>query len=123
MLPRMKAYVPSRSPCPIGRASRLLGDRWILLILREAFLGVDRFEGFVERLNISRAALTSRLGWLVDAGLMERIPADAHRANYRLTAAGQALAPTMDAMRHWGDAWLPGEASMQTVQPAARPAA
>ncbi len=106
----MKAYVPSRSPCPIGRASRLLGDRWVLLILREAFLGVDRFEGFVGRLGISRAALTSRLGWLVEAGLMERIPPEAPRATYRLTPAGEALAPTMAALRIWGDAWLPPKA-------------
>ncbi len=103
----MKTYLPSRSPCAVGRASRLLGDRWVLLILREAFLGFDRFEDFIERLDISRAALTSRLGWLVDAGVMERVPPDAKRARYRLTAAGQALRPTYDAIKAWGDEWLP----------------
>lgn len=103
----MKPYTASRSPCPIGRASRLLGDRWVLLILRDAFLGIDRFDAFIDRLGISRAALTSRLGWLVEAGLMERIPPDAARARYRLTPAGEALAPTMAAIREWGDAWLP----------------
>jgi DNA-binding HxlR family transcriptional regulator len=102
----MKPYVPSRSPCPIGRASRLLGDRWVLLILREAFLGVDRFDGFITRLGISRAALTSRLGWLVEAGLLARTPPDAPRARYTLTPAGQALAPTMDELRAWGEDWL-----------------
>jgi DNA-binding HxlR family transcriptional regulator len=103
----MKDYVPSRSPCAVGRASRLLGDRWVLLILREAFLGVERFEDFVERLAISRAALTSRLGWMVAAGVMERVPPDARRAAYRLTAAGQALAPTYAAIKAWGEEWLP----------------
>ena len=103
----MKDYVPSRSPCPVGRASRLLGDRWVLLILREAFLGVERFEDFIERLDISRAALTSRLGWMVDAGVLERVPPDARRAAYRLTDAGHALAPTYAAIKAWGEAWLP----------------
>lgn len=103
----MKSYIPSRSPCPVGRASRLLGDRWVLLILREAFLGVERFEDFVTRLDISRAALTSRLGWMVDAGVMDRVPPDARRAAYRLTDAGRALAPTYTAIKAWGEEWLP----------------
>jgi DNA-binding HxlR family transcriptional regulator len=103
----MKGYVPSRSPCPIGRASRLLGDRWIILILREAFLGVDRFDGFVDRLKINRAALTSRLEWLVQAGLMRREPADSKRGRYVLTESGRALAPTYGAIRDWATEWLP----------------
>ncbi|MBO9697079.1 MAG: helix-turn-helix transcriptional regulator [Sphingopyxis sp.] len=103
----MKDYVPSRSPCAVGRASRLLGDRWVLLILREAFLGIDRFEDFLGRLDISRAALTSRLGWMVEAGVLERIPPEGKRALYRLTASGQALRPTYDAIKAWGDEWLP----------------
>lgn len=103
----MKAYTPSRSPCAVGRASRILGDRWVLLILREAFLGVERFEDFIDRLAISRAALTSRLGWMVDAGILERDPPGARRAVYRLTDAGRALQPTYQAIKAWGDAWLP----------------
>ncbi|PAX06796.1 winged helix-turn-helix transcriptional regulator [Sphingomonas lenta] len=100
-------YVPSRSPCPIGRASRVLGDRWVLLILREAFLGVDRFDGFLGRLDISRATLTARLGSMVEAGVLERVPPRAKYARYRLTDAGRALQPVVEAMRDWGDAWLP----------------
>jgi DNA-binding HxlR family transcriptional regulator len=103
----VKSYVPSRSPCPVGRASRVLGDRWVILILREAFLGVDRFDGFMERLGISRATLSARLGWMVDAGVLERVPPAAKYARYRLTEAGRALAPVVDALRDWGDAWLP----------------
>lgn len=102
----MKEYVASRSPCPIGRASRLLGDRWVILILREAFLGVDRFDGFVERLGISRAALTSRLDWLVKAGLLARDPPGARRGRYVLTESGRDLAPTFAAMRDWAATWL-----------------
>ena len=103
----MKDYVPSRSPCAVGRASRLLGDRWVLLILREAFLGIDRFEDFLGRLDISRAALTSRLGWMVAAGVLERVPPEGKRALYRLTPAGEALRPAYDAIKAWGDIWLP----------------
>jgi DNA-binding HxlR family transcriptional regulator len=103
----MKNFTPSRSPCPVGRASRLLGDRWVLLILREAFLGVDRFDDFTRRLDISRAALTSRLGWMVEAGVLHRDPPDAKRARYRLTPAGDALRPTYDAIKAWGDVWMP----------------
>lgn len=97
----MKQYEPSRSPCPIGRASRILGDRWVLLILREAFLGADRFEVFIERLPISRAALTSRLAMLIDAGLMQRHPPDAKRASYRLTTAGNELQPLYQEIARW----------------------
>ena len=104
----MKGYAPSRSPCPIGRASRLLGDRWVILVLREAFLGVDRFDGFVNRLGINRAALTSRLEWLVEAGLIAREPPDAKRGRYIVTESGRALMPTFAAMREWATTWLPG---------------
>lgn len=102
----MKSFTPSRSPCPIGRASRIVGDRWALLILREAFLGAERFEQFLDRLDISRAALTSRLGILVAAGVFERVPPEGKRAAYRLTDAGRDLQPTIEALRAWGDAWL-----------------
>jgi DNA-binding HxlR family transcriptional regulator len=96
----------SRSPCPIGRASRILGDRWVILILREAFLGATRFEEFLPNTGINRAALTSRLAAMVEHGILERDPPGGRRAQYRLTAAGRALAPLMTAMREWSDEWL-----------------
>lgn len=102
----MRHFKPSRSPCPVGRASRILGDRWVILILREAFLGATRFEEFLPNTGINRAALTSRLAALVDHGILERHPADARRAAYRLTPAGRDLAPLMAAMADWGDKWL-----------------
>lgn len=103
----MKTFVSSRSLCPVGRASRVLGDRWVLLILREAMLGVTRFDDFLTRTGTNRAALTSRLAILTEAGLMERVPPDARRADYRLTDAGRALEPTMVALREWADRHLP----------------
>lgn len=97
----MKSYQPSRAPCPIGRAARLLGDRWTILILREAFLGVDRFDDFVDRLSINRAALTSRLQILQDAGLIERDPPTGKRARYALTDSGRDLVPLFGEMAKW----------------------
>lgn len=102
----MKQFRPSRSPCPVGRASRILGDRWVLLILREAFLGATRFEEFLPNTGINRAALASRLAALVQFGIMERVPPEGHRAEYRLTAAGAELQATMGAIREWGNKWL-----------------
>lgn len=104
----MTAFQPSRSPCPIGRAARVLGDRWALLILREAMMGVETFAVFQRRLAIPRAALVSRLRWLIEAGVMVRVPPEGRRATYCLTEAGRDLFPTLMAMRQWGDRWLFG---------------
>jgi DNA-binding HxlR family transcriptional regulator len=102
----MTAYTPSRAPCPIGRAARILGDRWAILILREAFLGVDRFDLFLDRLKISRAALSDRLAMLVAAGVLMRDPPSGKRAVYRLTESGKDLSETLAALKNWGDRWL-----------------
>ncbi len=106
MLTPVKTHRPSRSPCPIGRASSIIGDRWAILILREAFLGITRFDDFLKRLRISRAALTSRLKLLADAGVIHRDPPKGKRADYRLTDAGKDLFTTITALRQWGDRWL-----------------
>ncbi len=78
----------------------------MLLILREAFLGADRFEQFVDRLGINRAALTSRLAILLDAGLLEREPPEGKRARYVLTDSAQALIPLYREMAEWGSEHL-----------------
>ncbi|MEM8723999.1 MAG: helix-turn-helix domain-containing protein [Pseudomonadota bacterium] len=114
----MKSYRPSCSPCPIGRASRLLGDRWVLLILREAFLGADRFEQFVDRLGINRAALTSRLTILQEAGLIEREPPEGKRARYVLTDSAKALVPLYREMAEWGSEHLFDEGEPRGAWPA-----
>jgi DNA-binding HxlR family transcriptional regulator len=78
-----------------------------MLILREALLGVDRFEDFYSRLDINRAALSSRLALLVEAGLLSREPPAAKRATYRLTAAGEDLRGIFRDLAAWGTAHLP----------------
>jgi DNA-binding HxlR family transcriptional regulator len=89
--------------CSLAKALEIVGERWSLLIVRDAFLGVTRFSDFRRRLDISRAVLTQRLGSLVDAGVLERRTDSGHEA-YALTPAGEALWPAVHALMTWGDA-------------------
>ena len=97
--------------CSIAQSLELVGEWWTLLILRDAFLGVRRFEDFVERLGISRNVLTIRLDNLVAAGILERRAYDEGRGryDYLLTDKGRALWPVMTALRQWGDEWIYGD--------------
>jgi DNA-binding HxlR family transcriptional regulator len=90
----------------VGRALELVGERWTLLILREAFFGVRRFGQLARNLNIPRPTLSSRLRTLADAGLLERVlyAQDPDRHEYRLTNAGRDLFPAIVALMRWGDA-------------------
>ena len=89
--------------CSLARALEIVGERWSLLIIRDAFFGVRRFTDFARRLDISKAVLTQRLSDLVDAGVLERV-AHGGRDEYVLTDAGVALWPTILALTRWGDA-------------------
>jgi DNA-binding HxlR family transcriptional regulator len=91
--------------CPIGRASSLLGDRWILLILREATLGVTRFDVFRDHLGIADNILSTRLRRLVDNGILVKAPyrdGRRQRQEYRLTEAGADLWLVLRALGDWG---------------------
>jgi DNA-binding HxlR family transcriptional regulator len=94
----------------MARASELLGDRWSLLILREAFYGVTRFEDLRADLDAPRAVLSERLARLVDAGIITRDPyrepGRRLRHEYRLTAKGRELALVLLALMQWGDQYL-----------------
>jgi DNA-binding HxlR family transcriptional regulator len=92
-------------PCPVGRAIDVLGDRWTLLILRNATLGVTRFEGFRAELGIADNILSNRLARLVDAGVLVRVPyRDRRRTRheYRLTTAGADALDVLHALAGWG---------------------
>jgi len=92
--------------CSIARPASLLGDRWTLVILRQAFSRTRRFEDFQAQLGISRSLLADRLGKLVDAGILRREPykdAVRTREEYRLTEKGLDLYPVLMALREWGD--------------------
>ena len=96
--------------CSIAQSLEIVGEWWTLLILRDCFLGVRRFDDFVERLGISRNVLTDRLDKLVDAGVLERRIYDQarNRSDYVLTDKGRALWPVLTTLREWGDEWILG---------------
>jgi DNA-binding HxlR family transcriptional regulator len=93
-----------------GRTLALLGEKWTLLILREAFFGVRRYGQLARNLGISRPTLSARLRTLVDAGLLKRVryATEPDRFEYRLTRAGIDLFPAIVALMRWGDAHLAG---------------
>ena len=91
--------------CSVAQCLEVVGEWWSMLIVRDAFLGVRRFDQFQERLGISRNILQQRLGRLVEAGVFERVAYSEHppRYEYRLTRKGRDLWPVLTAMRQWGD--------------------
>jgi DNA-binding HxlR family transcriptional regulator len=97
--------------CPIAQSLEVIGEWWTLLIIRDAFFGVTRFDEFQENLGIARNILASRLDTLVAAGVMERQCYDEGRGryDYLLTDKGRALWPVIVTLRQWGDAWILGE--------------
>lgn len=99
-----------RESCSIARAVGVIGDRWTLLILRDCFLRVRRFEAFQESLGITRHLLADRLRKLVKAGVLRKAPYDSsgRRFEYRLTAKGLDLYPVLMALVHWGDSHRAG---------------
>jgi DNA-binding HxlR family transcriptional regulator len=97
--------------CSIARTLAVVGDRWTLLILRDAFLGTRRFEAFQASLRISRHRLTDRLGRLVRHGVMRRERYQDHppRFEYRLTEKGLDLYGVVVSIAGWGDRHLAGK--------------
>ena len=93
--------------CSVARALDVVGEWWALLVVREAFRGVRRFDAFVEQLGIAPNILAARLRRLVEAGVLEpRKYADRpERFEYRLTKKGRDLFPVILALMHWGDRW------------------
>jgi DNA-binding HxlR family transcriptional regulator len=94
----------------VSRTLALVGEKWTLLILREAFFGVRRFGQFARNLGIPRPTLSARLRALVDAGLLQRAryATDPDRYEYRLTRAGIDLFPSIVTLMRWGDHHLSG---------------
>jgi DNA-binding HxlR family transcriptional regulator len=98
--------------CSIARALSVIGDRWTLLVLRDAFLRTRRFEDFQRQLGVTRHLLAGRLRKLVAAGILEKVryqekPA---RYEYRLSDKGRDLYPVIVALLRWGDRWMAGAA-------------
>jgi DNA-binding HxlR family transcriptional regulator len=95
--------------CGIKRALDVLGEKWTLLILREAIYGIHRFDDFVRALKCGRGILSARLGILAQANILEKRgyiePGRRKRAEYHLTAKGRDLYPAMLALSQWSDRW------------------
>lgn len=97
--------------CSVGRAIEILGDRWSLAILREAFFGVRYYDGFQSNLGIATNILSDRLKVLVEHGIIakKKDQKDARRVEYKLTRKGIELYSVVLALLRWGDRWLCGE--------------
>lgn len=98
--------------CSLARTAAIVGDQWTLVILRDAFLKVRRFEDFQRRNGITRRILTLRLRMLVERGIFERVPYQSRplRHEYRLTSRGRDLYPIILSIVHWGNEHLAEEA-------------
>lgn len=108
----MKKVSFSEMECSIAQSLEVIGEWWTLLVIRDAFLGVTRFDDFAKRLGIARNVLTARLDTLIEAGVMDRVPyeeGERPRYDYRLTDKGRALWPVITTIRQWGDEWITGE--------------
>jgi DNA-binding HxlR family transcriptional regulator len=90
--------------CSLARSLEVLGERWTLLIVRDAFYGVRRFNDFQNHLDVPRAVLSDRLGGLVEHGILDRLPDQERpgRQVYELTPAGRDLWPVLHSLLDWG---------------------
>lgn len=98
--------------CTIGRAMEILGERWTMVVMREVFQGIRRFDDMRVRTAIPRQVLANRLASLVETGLLRKVPyrepGSRERHEYRPTDKGLDLYPVMVAVAAWGDRYLAG---------------
>ncbi|TIH10930.1 helix-turn-helix domain-containing protein [Pseudomonas leptonychotis] len=99
-----------QQPCSLARTLSVVGDRWTLLVLRESFLGIRRFDEFEKRLGITRHVLADRLKKLVEAAVLDKVAYQQRplREEYCLSAKGRDLYPAIMALVHWGDRHMSG---------------
>src|SRR5882757_1420843 len=103
--------------CSMARAMEVVGDRWSILLLREAYYGVKRFDQFEYYVGVAPNILSNRLKKFVDAGIMQRVPLPEHagRYEYVLTDKGRSFFPAYLALKKWGDDWLAEPEGPQVV--------
>lgn len=120
MQARNEHYI-DKAHCPVAKALDELGDRWVLLILRESFNGVKRFEDFQKNLEISRSVLTQKLQLMTERVFLEKKPYQEGNSRtrfaYHLTAKGKGLHKVLASLMEWGDTFLihPEEESNRLV--------
>ncbi len=102
----------SAANCSLTRTLDIVGDKWTIPIMREAFFGLTRFSDFERTLGCARNLLSGRLSALVEADLLARVdyqaPGQRKRRDYRLTDKGKELLPVLIALLQWGDRWIAG---------------
>lgn len=115
----MKWDALSEEPCSVARTVAVIGDRWTLMILRDCFLGVRRFEDFQARLGISRTITAARLKGLVDEGVLRKVAYQDRptRFEYRLTDKGHDLYPVIMAVVNFGDRHYAGPQGREGAGP------
>ena len=102
----------------ITAVADLVGDKWSMLVVRDVFRGVRRFDDLCADLGVARAVLAGRLKRLVESGVLTKVPYQERpvRYEYRLTPMGVELSPMLVALLRWGDRWLgDGEATAVLV--------
>jgi DNA-binding HxlR family transcriptional regulator len=104
--------------CSLARSLEITGERWTLLIVRDAFWGVRRFADFTDHLRMPRAVLASRLKTLTAAGVMTRVAGERH-LEYELTGKGTALWPVILSLMSWGDDYCAPDGPRRLFQHAA----
>lgn len=99
----------SAQPCPAARALDSVGDWWSILIVRDAFRGISRFDAFQKSLGIAPNILSRRLTHLCEQGVLEKRPYQTRppRYSYHLTDKGQGFFPVLMALADWGNRYLP----------------
>jgi DNA-binding HxlR family transcriptional regulator len=107
---KMKWQELDRTPCSIARSLAVIGDRWTILILRNAFLRTRRFDDFQAQLGITRHLLANRLAKLVKLGVLKKVQYQDNppRYEYRLTQMGRDWYSVQMSLVAWGDKWLAG---------------
>jgi DNA-binding HxlR family transcriptional regulator len=100
--------------CSIARTLSVMGDRWTMLIIRDVFLGIRRFEGIQQDLRLTPHRFSDRLRKLVREGILRRVAYEKRppRFEYRLTEKGVDLYPLIVALIEWGDRWMAGRAGV-----------
>ena len=97
--------------CSWAQAAEAVGDKWSMMIIRDAFYGVKTFSAFVENIGIAKNILTQRLEHLQQHGILQKrqIGLGSSRSEYILTDKGKALFPVIVALGQWGDQWIFGK--------------
>lgn len=101
--------------CPIARSMAVLGERWTILLLREAYYGSTRFDDFQRNLGIAPNILSARLKTLVEHGVFEKVADEGARHCYRLTQRGRDFFPAFVALKAWADRWMTDASGPLTV--------